>query len=120
MVTPFLPFAITRIAPMEAFVQHRQADQNEAPRSKQRGILRRRTNNAACPHSSQHDSCAGTDQDITDRADILSKLREKPDDEIEHPFSFIHLGHGLTSDGGLHHGIHTRLLQPIARVSRST
>ena len=58
----------------------------------------------------------GTDQDITDRIDILSKLREKPDDKIEQPFSFIDLGHGLTSDGSLHHSIDIRHSQPIARA----
>ena len=56
------------------------------------------------------------DQDITDRVDILSKLREKPDDKIEQPFPFIHLGHGLTPNGGLHHRINIRHLQPIARA----
>src|SRR5580765_2089545 len=60
-------------------------------------------------------SIRGADQDITDRIDILPKLRKKPDDKIEQPFSFIYLRHSLASNGGLHHGIHIRHSQPIAR-----
>src|SRR6185503_7280722 len=56
----------------------------------------------------------GADQDVTNCVNILSKFWKKPDHEIEQPFSFIDLGHRLTSDGGLHHGIHIRHLESIA------
>ena len=46
------------------------------------------------------------DQNIADGVHILPILRQKPNDEIEEFFTFIHLRHRLASDSSLNHSIH--------------
>jgi hypothetical protein len=52
------------------------------------------------------------DEDIADAVDVLPKLREKANDQIEPPLAFIDLGNRLSANGGLHDSVHIRTSRP--------